>query len=141
MDWTLPPELADVPGATELFDWFGYWPTFHDGEIVDLELRRTGSSSLRVHTFTTTGEVDSRGHYVSIKHVVVKLVMDGVSDLQFNGFHVQNVINALLITRVEAGFQIELEPVVGMCGTITVARVRIELEPGIPADSITYSGR
>ena len=47
---SVPIEIREIHGAAELHDWFGYWPNFHDAEIINLHLNRTGSSSLRVHT-------------------------------------------------------------------------------------------
>ena len=29
-----PPELEVVEGAKNLRDWFGYWPSFHDAEVI-----------------------------------------------------------------------------------------------------------
>ena len=37
----LPDDLKAIGGAQELQDWFGYWPSFHDGEIISLRLNRT----------------------------------------------------------------------------------------------------
>jgi len=31
-----PHELEAVEGATNLRDWFGYWPSFHDAEVIEL---------------------------------------------------------------------------------------------------------
>src|SRR3977135_2195987 len=30
----LPDGLRAVTGAQQLHDWFGYWPTFHDAEVI-----------------------------------------------------------------------------------------------------------
>jgi hypothetical protein len=53
---TVPVEVKEISGAAELHDWFGYWPIFHDAEIISLHLNREGSSSLRVHTWEMTKE-------------------------------------------------------------------------------------
>jgi hypothetical protein len=50
----LTPELATIQGARELFDWFSYWPSFHDAEIVRLDLHRRRPSSLVVATWEMT---------------------------------------------------------------------------------------
>jgi hypothetical protein len=50
----MPIEIGEIPGAVELHDWFGYWPDFHDAEIISLHLNRKGCSSLRVHAWDTT---------------------------------------------------------------------------------------
>ena len=36
----VPAEIQEVPGAAELHDWFGFWPNFHDAEIISLYLNR-----------------------------------------------------------------------------------------------------
>ena len=56
----VPINLQEIPGAAELNDWFGYWPTFHDAEIISLHLSRSDSCSLRVHTWEMTKEVDEK---------------------------------------------------------------------------------
>jgi len=61
---TVPTEVEQITGAAELHDWFGYWPDFHDAEIVSLHLNRQGISFLRVHTWETTKQVDDKGYYV-----------------------------------------------------------------------------
>src|SRR5712692_434714 len=57
----LAAELQAIDGARELHDWFGYWPSFHDAEIIRLHLNRRGSSSLVIHTWEMTKEVDEKG--------------------------------------------------------------------------------
>jgi hypothetical protein len=34
----LEPDLTRIDGAQRLYDWFGYWPSFHDAEILSLQL-------------------------------------------------------------------------------------------------------
>jgi hypothetical protein len=34
----LPAGLDSIAGAQELYDWFGYWPGFHDAEVLKLRL-------------------------------------------------------------------------------------------------------
>jgi hypothetical protein len=71
--------FPDVPGASDLFAWFGYWPTFHDGEVLSLHLDRAGVSHLRVHTWERTNDLDSLRSYVVRKHVIVTFFLEGIS--------------------------------------------------------------
>jgi hypothetical protein len=32
--------IDEVPGTAEFIKWFGYWPSFHDAEVLDLKLCR-----------------------------------------------------------------------------------------------------
>ena len=54
-----PPELGTIEGAKNLRDWFGYWPSFHDAEVILLHLNRSDASTLAVHTWEMTKEVDA----------------------------------------------------------------------------------
>jgi hypothetical protein len=40
--------LADVAGARMVFDRFGRWPTFHDAEVISIQLNRDGPSLIRI---------------------------------------------------------------------------------------------
>jgi len=53
-----------VPGAREVVELYGDWPSFPDAEVVCLELNRLGRSRIQVHAFAMTDEVDGRGYYV-----------------------------------------------------------------------------
>lgn len=83
---------SDAVGGDELLRWFGEVPTLHDSEILSLSLRRTGTSELKVHGWMMTCEVDPDGYFVLDKHAVVTFSLEGVMDLQLNGFSGQNVI-------------------------------------------------
>src|SRR5665213_3244258 len=95
----LPIELKAIDGAEQLYAWFGDWPSFHDAEVIELHLSRRSSSSLAIHTWKMTSEVDVKGYYVHTKDVVVEFVLNGISDLSLNGFSHQNVIFGLAVDK------------------------------------------
>ena len=121
--------LTLVPGAAELFSWFGYWPSFHDAEIVSLILNRNDYSTLQLYAYHMTDAIDDRGFFVLEKHVLVNFRMEEISSLSLLDFNSQNVIFGLGLSRVEAGFQIDIDPCYGMSGTIAAKRLSIEIEP------------
>jgi len=104
---------ADVPGASDLFAWFGSWPTFHDAEVRSVHLNREGPSRIRVGT----------------KQGVVTFVFGGVSELALNGFNGRNALSALTLTQNPQGYTLELWPGHGISGTITARSVRVEFAP------------
>ena len=77
----------EVLGTSALVGWFGYWPSFHDAEVLDLELHRSGSSTIRIHTFEATNQVNSQGFFVCAKHIIVSFVVEGVTDLHLDYFN------------------------------------------------------
>ena len=130
----LPSELQTIDGAQELYNWFGYWPTFHDSEVISLHLNRASPSSLVVHTWEMTKEIDERNFYILTKHVVVEFVLDEVSELDLSGFSHQNVLSSLAIEKTDTGFLLDLGPCYGLAGTIEAKTVCIRLTPGKPTD-------
>jgi len=129
----VPIEISEIHGAAELQEWFGYWPSFHDAEIVGLHLNRKGSSSLRVHTWEMTKEIDEKGYYLLAKHVVVEFIFEAVSGLSLNGFNHQNVIFGLAIEKTNAGFRVTLDDCYGLAGSIEAENMSLRLTPGEPA--------
>ncbi len=127
--------IDEVPGTSELVKWFGYWPSFHDAEVLDFKLRRTGSSAVRVHTWEITNQVNGKGYFIRTKHVIVSFVFDGVTDLHLEGFNGQNVIGGLHLRQTDAGYELRLEPCFGVEGTVAASHVHVEFELGIPSDS------
>jgi hypothetical protein len=129
----LPIETREIPGAAELYDWFGYWPDFHDAEVISLHLNRKGASSLHVHAWDTTKEVDEKGHYVMAKHIVVKFIFENVSDLALNDFSQQNVISGLDIEKIGSGFRLTLGACYGLAGSIEAETMSLRITPGKPS--------
>ena len=136
----------EVPGGPELLRWFGQIPNFHDAEILGLNLRRSGQSTLILHGWVMTNEVGRDGFIVLDKHAVVTFTMEDIMDLQLDGFSHQNVIGGLKLQRATdrgrgnyyplpespEDIEIELEPCFGLDGVIRAKRVSISFEPGCP---------
>lgn len=121
-----------LPGGKELCDWFGEAPRFHDAEIIDLFLNRSGRSEIRLRTWKMTDNVGPDGLFERTKHVVVTIRVDEIADLRLEGFSTQNVIFGLTIDRVEDGYKIVLDPCYGLSGQLVARRVDISYEPGTP---------
>jgi immunity protein 50 of polymorphic toxin system len=133
--WNFQSELEAVDGAKSLCDWFGYWPGFHDAEVISLHLNRRGASSLLLHTWEMTKETDARGYYILAKHIVVEFVLEEILDLSLSGFSHQNVIFGLTVETVENGFRLTLEDSYGVSGNIDAKQISIRLTPGKPKDA------
>jgi hypothetical protein len=137
--------FAEVRGGPELLHWFGRVPSFHDAEILDLRLRRHEPSILRLHGWNMTNRVDDAGYIVLEKHAVVTFALEGVMDLQLEGFSRQNVIDGLTLRRAPErperrnqltlapspdDIEIELDPCYGLSGLIRARSVEITFAPG-----------
>jgi hypothetical protein len=139
---------GDVPGGADLVSWFGEVPTFHDAEILSLDLRRDAQSTLRLHGWINTGSVGQDGYYVLDRHAIVTFTLTDVMDLQLDGFSIQNVIFGLVLRRapnrperrgylaldpLPQDIELELEPCYGLSGLIRARSVSITFEPGKPS--------
>jgi hypothetical protein len=125
-NFEMPEGVGD---AAELEAWFGYWPTFHDAEVLSVALERNGLSKLRVHTWHTTKQVDEHGYYVRARHIVVSFILEKVTDCDLGAFNHQNVLNSLSVEREAEGYRVTLGPCFGLNGSITARGLSIELEP------------
>jgi hypothetical protein len=126
--------IQEVAGVEALLQWFGKWPSFHDAEVLSLELNRVGASCVRIHTWEMTNELDANGFYVLRKHAVVSFFLDRLKNIELSEFSSQNVIFGLSVTRSAEGLQLFLDPSYGVGGTLTAEAIRVKIEPGKPSD-------
>jgi Immunity protein 50 len=133
-------EAPDIPGAAEVIQWFGYWPTFHDAEVLSIKLDRSGTSTLAIRAFETTREVDSSGHYVQAKHATVTFYFEGfprdqygITNIRIEGFNHQNVLGNAEVKRTAQGYELVLWGCYGVEGSLGCERIRVELTPGAPS--------
>ena len=128
---------VDVQGADALIAWFGEWPSFHDAEILELRLRRAGSSHCHIHTWKMTHEIDTNGYYVLEKHVVVTFTIDNIEELSLEGFNRQNVLSGLEVSQTEDLVSLTLEPCYGLGGYLTAKSVIVSFVPGKPVEEMS----
>lgn len=133
--------LESVPGAQELVDWFSYWPSFHDAEVLSLSLNRTGESCVKVHTFRMTDALSPSGHYICDKHVIVSILMNEITGFNLEDFSDQNVLSWLDLAIDENGVELTLGGCYGLQGRIRSKSIRVAIEPGTPAESVYAQAR
>jgi|AGTN01.1.fsa_nt_gi hypothetical protein len=125
---------SSIPGAKQVFDWFGFWPSFHDAEVIELHLARKATSWLKVHVWRTTKEIAPQGHFVMDKHAVVTFNMEGIEVLELSGFNHQNVLSDLSIGPTEGKFELTLYGCFGLSGVIVTNSVNLKIAPGKPGE-------
>jgi Immunity protein 50 len=95
-----------IAGADQLVAVFGYWPSFHDAEVLWLRVDRHfygdgcygPTLETLVHAFEMTSEVAADGYYVLRHHVLVHLRFVEVVELRLDGFNCQNALMGLTLT-------------------------------------------
>jgi len=122
--------VSRIGGAGTVREWFGFWPDFHDAEVISVLLARTGPSVLRVYP------------YYPAKPATVDFILEGVTDVELSDFSSQNVISSLAIESVtnEDGdevYRLTLGPCFGLAGRIDAKSLRIALTPGKSSDHVS----
>ena len=101
-------EVDRIAGAKRLVAVFGYWPSFHDAEVLWLRLDRRAHGEggygptldALVHAFEMTSDVGADGYYVSRNHVLVSFRFCGLDRLSLEDFNRQNCLLELSISDV-----------------------------------------
>ena len=125
---------------------FGYWPSFHDAEVLSIQLNRCGHNAARgptvdtkIHVFEMTSDVDERGYYICRFHTLVTLRFLQADNLRIDDFNSQNALWGLEIIDVserqmeDVRFEVHFKPSFGVgmdfvCKGVSV----IAAEPWIP---------
>lgn len=138
--------IPPIEGASKVIDAFGYFPTFHDGEIIELRLIRntspdesypTVSITFTLHGWEMTSELTAIGHFVLTKRHLIKFRFDHIDAVNLLHFNHQNVISELVITGIDppsgpARIKVEFGSCYGLEGGFTA--VFGEVEGIVPCD-------
>lgn len=92
---------SHITNAHILIDIFGQWPSFHDAEVVSLQLDRKGEwgpgLTVAIYLWRTLGEVDDQGYFRQTDHTLARLRFDGIVLEGLSLFNHQNVLEGLEI--------------------------------------------
>src|ERR1700685_3432465 len=120
-----------IRGSEKLTDIFGYWPSFHDAEVLDLHFWRGRSDiskgvydfpvlTLGIHLWELTKEVNTEGYLVLRHHTLTTLRFSDVHDFEMRDFNHQNSIMELTLSSHERTkppspyFAVQLVPAFGI---------------------------
>lgn len=103
--------MATIRNSEALEEIFGYWPSFHDAEVLHVRLDRgdppdRGGEPRRptleadIHVFEMTDQVTEQGFYALRKHTLVTFAFHGVDELELNGFNNQNALFGLRLEDI-----------------------------------------
>lgn len=131
-----------IEGSGQLTSIFGYWPSFHDAEVIEFNLWRGDVDpdvgryvfpvlTTKVHLWELTSEVNAQGYLVSRHHTLATLRFHEVDELKMADFNHQNAILGLNITTEERadsgphGFRVAFDPAFGMGAVFHCARIEV----------------
>ena len=139
-----------IQGSEKLTNIFGYWPDFHDAEVIELHFSRgdvnpdEGRYDLPVLTISIdlkewAKAAEAPGSSVRSHRTLATLRFADIEDFRMEGFNHQNAIMQLIIEHLERAdglvsyFSVEMEPATGM--SISFRCARIEVVDARPCDS------
>lgn len=123
----------DAPGWSDVVEWFGRAPRFHDAEVLSMDLRRWPEpSTIRVHAFRMTPETDSRGYFVLDRHAVVTFELACITEFEMSEWNHQNALDSLELERDGDAFLLVFNPATGIGGDIRTVGLTIRIEPYDP---------
>src|SRR5258705_6613043 len=101
----MPLNPERIQGYERLTGIFGAWPSFHDAEVLRLELDRRGNSDqvelmADVYVFEMTSNVTDGGFYELRNGTLVSLRFHGIADLELSGFNGQNALFGLRLEDI-----------------------------------------
>ena len=98
-------EHVHVENAEALTGIFGYWPSFHDGEVLSMKLTRDdeGGPSLeaRVYVFHRTDRTDDRGFFLTERHTIATLRFTNIWLNELCWFNNSNILSEIEIVAVD----------------------------------------
>jgi hypothetical protein len=130
----VPEHLRSIEGVDKILLWFGYWPRFHDSNILDVNLVVNGVSTIRLHAFQMTSKLDDRGYYVLDKHCQITFKVSQITQLSFTADNLCiGVLFGLSIDKQGDDFILEFDPSAGLYGSLRAKKLALDLEPYSPA--------
>jgi len=147
---------ATIKNSNLLTQVFGRWPSFHDAEVISMELfRNAGGVSQpnlrsKIHVFEMTSEIDAQGFYVLKNNVLVTFLFGGIDESFVNGFNQQNVLWGLSIADISPRqlerlqFEVNFASSFGVQAEFKCSNVEIEVVesyiPGVDDDLPRQTG-
>lgn len=119
-----------IESGKQLIDIYDYWPSFHDGEIKNMQLgtfhktKEDYNSSFiefTIHNWHMTDKVVN-GYFVLEKHYLVTFRFEDIYEMELEGFNHQNAVGALefeILPKNEKGLvpiSVEIDPAWGLGG-------------------------
>jgi hypothetical protein len=128
-----------IEGFEKVLAVLGFWPSFHDAEIISFALSRAlplevgvSVAKLTVHVrqYAEVGAGTAEYELAIVKSVLVNFIFKGVSDLSLSEFNHQNVINSITFTDVKLNgapvISIDIESIWGLGGSLQCSSVAVD---------------
>jgi hypothetical protein len=103
-----------IANSESVISHFGYWPKFCDGKIERLSFEQQGVIEL------TINYIDAEQN----KNAKIGLCFSGVTKIELNELHLENVIDSLTIANA-APFIVNIDAAYGLCGNFNCNDIKV----------------
>ena len=132
--------IDEIPGAAELRDWFGGFPSFHDAHM-EFEIRSDGTGQLRAYGWRMTGKIDEKGYFILDKHFAATFHFEELLSASMTDFLPgMAILGELVISKEGDAFKVDFgDTAYGVSGFIVGRKLRLVYEPGRKAPTTSPS--
>ena len=140
------PAVSRIVNHEVVIQRFGYWPSFHDAEVLKVTFeahpsyRATVTFLIEISEFIN--ELDANGRYKQFNNCQIELNFTGIREMHFEDFSHQNVIFDLKFKEIGEFIECSFDSSTGLVASITaeeayvLSLVPIEPEPDEPTINI-----
>jgi hypothetical protein len=122
--------IERIENHEKLLEMFSGWPSFHDAEVIGIELNREGPNppvlTLNIYVFSLSSALNEQGHFVKSREAIVTFEFFGVGLDHIDGFNAQNVLSSLRIASKPGAdtprLQVGLVPLYGVSAEFSCDR-------------------
>lgn len=116
-----------IRNAHEVINLLGKWPSFHDAEILNVELdRKVPSLQLRVYTFLMNKEITKKGYYKRINQCIITFRFLSIDNVNLSDFNHQNVIFGFCFKEIRNGnINVVISSAYGLSGRFNCKDIEI----------------
>ncbi|MBC7624383.1 MAG: hypothetical protein H7232_13450 [Aeromicrobium sp.] len=131
--------VVHITGSEKVSDALGFWPTFHDAEVISFSAERAlplqidytvARLAVHVRHYKSVGEGTVDYELALQKSVLVRFVFHGACDFTLSEFNHQNVINSISVSCIDnneaANLRVDIESIWGFGGSLRCSSVAIE---------------
>lgn len=126
---------ANIPNADKVVEKLGYWPGFHDAEIISFSASRgapgqasTTSARLCVNVcqYKEVGCGTADYEVIRCKSILIEFLFTSLHRLSVEDFNHQNVINSIEFRQLEDQLvEVEIESIFGVGALIHCSHVEV----------------
>jgi hypothetical protein len=114
--------LEAIEGAQDVVNYFGFWESCHNAEILEIQIRHTDTCLVSLYAFARSG-LDKR------KVAILTFSLRGLDDLLLEGYFSQNQLSDVTFQRVDQGLRMVLWGIHGTEGWIEARAIAVDVYP------------